>query len=53
MQAFMMSFAVGFLFTALPQRTRSGPPATLEMLLMIAALITTAAGAQAERWLVA
>jgi uncharacterized protein involved in response to NO len=50
MQAFMMSFAVGFLFTALPRRTRSAPPSALEMLLMAGALSTTAAGALAERW---
>src|SRR5262245_62670697 len=50
MQAFMMSFAVGFLFTALPRRTRSDPPSAVEMLLMIAALIGTAAGALVERW---
>lgn len=53
MQAFMMSFAVGFLFTALPRRTRSAPPSALEMVLMVAALSTTAAGALDERWWVA
>lgn len=50
MQAFMMSFAVGFLFTALPRRTQSAPPSAFEMALMMAALIATAAGALAERW---
>jgi uncharacterized protein involved in response to NO len=50
MQAFMMSFAVGFLFTALPRRTRSDPPSSLEMLLVIGALLTITAGALAERW---
>jgi len=53
MQAFMMSFAVGFLFTAVPRRTRSAPPSVSEMLGMIAALVVTTAGAQAERWWVA
>jgi uncharacterized protein involved in response to NO len=50
MQAFMMSFAIGFLFTALPRRTRSAPPSAFEMLLMCAALIATTAGALIERW---
>jgi hypothetical protein len=50
MQAFMMSFAVGFLCTAVPRRTRSAPPSMLEILLMSAALIATAAGALVERW---
>jgi uncharacterized protein involved in response to NO len=50
MQAFMMSFAVGFLFTALPRRTRSAPPSAFEMILMVAALIATAGGALAEVW---
>lgn len=50
MQAFMMSFAVGFLFTALPRRTRSAPPSAFEMVLMIGSLITTMGGALAERW---
>jgi hypothetical protein len=50
MQAFMMSFAVGFLFTALPRRTRSAPPSAIEMVIMVAALIVTAGGALAERW---
>jgi len=53
MQAFLMSFAVGFLFTALPRRTRSAPPSAAEMMLAAAALIATAAGALAERWWVA
>jgi uncharacterized protein involved in response to NO len=50
MQAFMMSFAVGFLFTALPRRTRSAPPSPFEMLTVAAALLVTMAGAVAERW---
>lgn len=53
MQAFMMAFAVGFLFTAVPRRTRSAPPSALEMLLAIGALIATAAGAESERWWIA
>jgi uncharacterized protein involved in response to NO len=50
MQAFMMSFAVGFLFTAVPRRTRSAPPSTIEMLAVAAALVAIVAAALAERW---
>jgi uncharacterized protein involved in response to NO len=50
MQAFMMAFALGFLLTALPRRTRSAPPSPAEMLVLIAALIAITAGALAERW---
>jgi uncharacterized protein involved in response to NO len=50
MQAFMMSFAVGFLFTALPRRTGSAPPSALEMIVMVAALVAAAGGALTERW---
>src|SRR5262245_34170307 len=50
MQAFMMSFAAGFLLTALPRRTGSAPPSAVEMLLMLAALSTTTAAALDERW---
>lgn len=49
-QAFLMAFAVGFLFTAVPRRTRSAPPSALEMIATTAALLTTAAGALAELW---
>ncbi len=50
MQAFMMSFAVGFLFTAVPRRTRSAAPSAVEMLVVIAALGVTVVGALDERW---
>jgi uncharacterized protein involved in response to NO len=53
MQAFMMAFAFGFLFTALPRRTRSAPPSSLEMIVLASALIVTTAGALSERWLIA
>jgi uncharacterized protein involved in response to NO len=53
MQAFLMSFAIGFLFTALPRRTRSAPPSPVEMGLMVGALLLTAGGALAERWWIA
>jgi uncharacterized protein involved in response to NO len=50
MQGFLMAFAVGFLFTALPRRTRSAPPSTAEIVVMAVALAGVAAGALAERW---
>jgi uncharacterized protein involved in response to NO len=50
MQAFMMAFAIGFLLTALPNRTRSAPVSRGEMAGLIAALIVTTAAAMAERW---
>jgi uncharacterized protein involved in response to NO len=52
MQAFMMAFAIGFLLTALPNRTRSAPVSAAEMAGLIAALIVTTAAAMAERWVV-
>jgi uncharacterized protein involved in response to NO len=53
MQGFMMAFAVGFLLTAIPRRTRTPPPSASEMSLLAAALIATAAAAVAERWIAA
>jgi uncharacterized protein involved in response to NO len=53
MQGFMMAFAVGFLLTAIPRRTQTGPPAAAEMTLLAAALIATTAAAVAERWIAA
>jgi uncharacterized protein involved in response to NO len=53
MQAFMMSFAIGFLFTALPRRTQTPPAAPIEMAAMVAALLATAGAALAERFTVA
>jgi uncharacterized protein involved in response to NO len=52
MQAFMMSFAVGFLLTALPRRTQTPAVSTVEMVAFAAALIVTTAGALAGQWLV-
>lgn len=52
MQAFMMSFAVGFLFTALPRRTRTEPPAPAEMFAIVAALLVSTGGALAGRFVV-
>jgi len=53
MQAFMMAFAVGFLLTALPRRTRSAAPSHIEMALFAGALVWTTAAAITERWLAA
>lgn len=50
MQGFMMAFAVGFLFTAVPRRTGSALPSAIEMLAVIVGLAVTAAGALAERF---
>jgi uncharacterized protein involved in response to NO len=53
MQGFMIAFAVGFLLTAIPRRTRTPPPTASEMALLATALLTTAVAAVAERWVVA
>ena len=50
-QAFMMAFAVGFLLTAIPRRTRAAAPTPGEMTAIAAALILTTAAAISERWL--
>jgi uncharacterized protein involved in response to NO len=51
-QGFLMSFAVGFLFTAIPRRTGTAPPAAWEMGLGIAAPLGTALSAWQQRWAV-
>ena len=53
MQGFMMAFAVGFLWTAIPRRTRTLPPSRLEMTAAIAALALTTAAGVVERWMIA
>lgn len=53
MQAFMMAFALGFLLTALPRRTRSAPASKIELGALALALLMTAGGAAAEHWFVA
>ena len=53
MQGFMMAFAIGFLWTAIPRRTRTRPPSTVEMTAAIAALALTTAAGVAERWVIA
>ena len=49
-QGFMMCFAVGFLFTAIPRRTGTAPPDAWQMILGIAAPICTTIAAWYERW---
>lgn len=49
-QGFLMAFAVGFLLTALPRRTRSAPPTYLEMAVITAGLGITTAASSAESW---
>jgi len=49
-QGFLMSFAVGFLFTAIPRRTGTPPPAAWQMALGTAAPIGTAVAAWFEYW---
>ncbi|MEE8384411.1 MAG: NnrS family protein [Dehalococcoidia bacterium] len=51
-QGFMMCFAVGFLFTAIPRRTGTGPPAPWQMAVALLAPVgcTVAAWFQAWAW---
>lgn len=48
-QGFMACFAVGFLYTAIPRRTQTAPPAAWEMAIGLAAPIATTALAWLER----
>lgn len=52
-QAFMMAFATGFLLTAVPRRTQSAPPSTIEIAIALVALVTVTAGALLGRWALA
>jgi uncharacterized protein involved in response to NO len=52
-QAFLMAFATGFLLTALPRRTGTAPPSTVEMMVGVALLAITTAAAVLERWAIA
>ena len=49
-QGFMMCFAVGFLFTAIPRRTGTAPPDAWQMILGIAAPVCTTIAAWYEKW---
>src|SRR5690349_19995242 len=53
MQAFMMAFAHGILWTAVPRRTGTAPASAAEMAGAAFALVVTAAAATTERWIVA
>lgn len=44
-QGFIMCFVVGFLFTAIPKRTQTPPPAAWEMVLAVVAPVATAVAA--------
>lgn len=50
MQAFMVAFAMGFLLTAVPSRTRTPAATPTESSAMITALIVSTAAAMAEWW---
>jgi len=50
MQGFMMSFATGFLLTALPRRTQSAPPTFVEMAVIALALIGITVASVVEDW---
>ena len=49
-QGFLLAFAFGFLWTALPRRTGTAPPSVGEMVVAVAGLLLTTAGAALERW---
>lgn len=53
MQAFLMAFAIGFLFTAIPRRTQSAAPSALEIALAVALLVGVASALVAEAWIAA
>ncbi|HVM94743.1 MAG TPA: NnrS family protein, partial [Candidatus Acidoferrales bacterium] len=50
MQAFMMAFAIGFLLTALPRRTRSEPPTGVELGALATAIVVVTLGGIWEQW---
>jgi uncharacterized protein involved in response to NO len=49
-QGFLMCFAVGFLFTAIPRRTGTPPAAAWEMAVALIAPVATTVAAWYERW---
>ena len=53
MQGFLACFAIGFLFTALPRRTQSAPPAAWQMLVGAVLPVGTVLAAWEQRWAVA
>lgn len=48
-----MAFAVGFLLTALPRRTQTSPPSTIEVTASAGLLVATTIAALSERWALA
>ena len=52
MQAFMVAFAVGFLLTAVPNRTRTPVATRMETGALATALIATTAAAMADCWVI-
>jgi len=52
-QGFLASFAVGFLFTMIPRRTGTAPPAPWQMVVALAAPIGTTVSAWFEQWALA
>jgi uncharacterized protein involved in response to NO len=52
-EGFLMAFAVGFLFTALPRRTQGPPPSNFELVGAAIVLILTAALTMAGHWIAA
>src|SRR2546430_11968772 len=50
-EGFLTCFAVGFLFTFIPRRTGTAPPAAWEMALALAAPVVSVLCAWFERWL--
>jgi uncharacterized protein involved in response to NO len=52
-QGFLASFAVGFLFTMIPRRTGTAPPAPWQMVVGLAAPIGTTVSAWFEQWALA
>lgn len=51
-QGFMMCFAVGFLFTAIPRRTGTSPPSAWQMLVCLIAPVGTTVAAWYQSWAV-
>lgn len=50
-EGFLLCFAVGFLFTMIPRRTVSAPPAAWEMLVCLVAPVTTVVAGWYEWWM--
>src|SRR5919202_6496806 len=52
-EGFLTCFAVGFLFTFIPRRTGTGPPAVWQMIVALAAPVAAVVFAWFEQWLAA